>query len=595
MLAFSKRLIYAFSNKTRTFGQKDEGASESKLIVDFAKTRKSPFNIKSESSYNAYLSNGRSGPLTLELKKTNCIAWVDIPDAEYGDHVVEAKIRIDSLGGYAAAGVMFHAEDEGSYYLALVSSKGYFRVDVVKENNPKALIAWTEISDFNGANINLKIITCGTYLIFFVNDKWVGETSDDTINSGYAGFALASYAAGDAQQETNECTCKAWLDYFSVDTRIKVIEEQFTKWTENPNINAEGRLRLAETFAVMGKPSKALEQIKKTWEQRDEVIRSATVSYTEVRTRKELLLAARMSFSLGQYGEAEEFLDKILELWPSSAEGKVACKEMLKVLNELNKFKELKEFVKKHSGILEKDLDYYAITARCYWELKEYKNSASAWKNAFMKNKENGVYAANAANALELAGNNEKALPLFLAAGKIFLNQGNNAELEAMIPKLSALGSDNWEARALIGKWAFGIGDYNRCEAEFAAAEKNRRALTPRPNEDPALNYLRGLVYNIKGKIDAAVRLLERAVKLAPGYGLFRFKLAEIKLTNGIDDPNLVSELKRALDSIDGDMKAEMAKHAGNLLLNAGDAENAQYFLAVAGSGAADNGTAKTE
>jgi tetratricopeptide (TPR) repeat protein len=382
------------------------------------------------------------------------------------------------------------------------------------------------------------------------------------------------------------------LDYFSVDTRIKVIEEQYNKWTDNPNINAEGRLRLAETFAVMEKSSKALDQIKKTWEQRDKVISSATISYTEVRTRKELLLAARMSFSLGQYSETQDFLEKILELWPASNEGKIAHKEMLKVLNELNKFKELKAFALKHSGIIEKDLDYYAISARCYWELKEYRNSANAWKNAFMKNKENGVFAANAANALELAGNREKALSLFLTAGKIFLNQDNNAELEVIIPKLSTLGSNDWEARALIGKWAFGIGDYNRCEAEFAAAEKNRRAIKPRPKEDPALNYLRGLVYNIKGKNDVAVRLLEKAVKLAPDYGLFRFKLAEIKAANGIDDPNLFKELKRAVDSFDDDMKAEMAKQAGKLLLKAGDAENARYFLSIKDS-AASKGQAK--
>nr|AGS53922.1 hypothetical protein [uncultured bacterium contig00087] len=581
MLSFSKKLIHSFSNKIHTLRQKDEDAPESKFIADFAKSKKSPFNIKSESHYNAYLSNGRPGSLALELKKTKCTAWVDIPQPEYGEHIIEAKIRIDSLGGYAAAGIMFHIEDQNSYYMALVSSKGYFRIDAVKDNRPKALIAWTEISNFNGVNINLKIITFGTYLIFIVNEKWVGETSDDTISAGYPGFVLTSYTQG---PDANEFTCKAWLDYFSVDTRIKMIEEQYSKWTDNPNINAECRLRLAETFAVMGKPSKALEQIKKAWKQRDEVISSATISYTEVRTRKELLLAARMSFSLGHYNEAEEYYDKILELRPSSAEGKIAYREMLKVLNELNKFKELKEFILKHSDVLEKDLDYYTIIARTYWELKEYKRSANAWEKAFSMNSENGVYAANAANALDISGNKEKALSLFLAVGKIFLNQDNNDELAAMMPKLAALGSGNWEARVLIGKWAFSIEDYDRCAAEFTAAEKLRRALKPKPKEDPALYYLWGLVYNIKGKNDEAIRLLERAVKLAPDYALFRFKLAEIKLTSGIADPNLVKELKSTLDLIDDDQKAEMAEHAGNLLLKTRYKKSAQYFLDTAES-----------
>lgn len=492
---------------------------------------------------------------------------------------------------------MFHIADKSSYYLALVSSKGYFRIDAIKDNNPKALIAWTEISNFNGSNISLKIITYGTYLIFIVNGIWAGETSDDSISEGCVGFALASYQTADTGKSDNivlndnsadttaydtSVTCKAFLDYFSVDTRNVIIEEQYNKWTDNPNINAECRLRLAETYAVMGKPSKALEQIKKAWEQRDQVISSATISYTEVRTRKELLLAARMSFSLGHYEEAQEYFEKILELWPSSPEGKIAHTEMLKALNEQNKFKELKEFALKHSDVLEKDLDYYAKIARSHWELKEYKDSAKAWENAFRINSENGVYAANAANALELSGNKEKALSLFLAAGKIFLNQDNNIELEVMIPKLAALGSGNWEARALIGKWAFSIEDYDRCAAEFTAAEKLRRALKPRPKEDPALHYLRGLVYNIKGKNDSAVRLLERAVKLAPDYGLFRFKLAEIKLKSGINDISLVKELKHSMDFIDDDSKAEMAKHAGDLLLKTRYKKHAQYFFDVA-------------
>jgi len=181
MLAFSKRLIYALSNKILQRNQGDYDsiaiAPEGKLTVDFARVNKAPFDIKSESSHNANLSNGS---LELGLKKSNCIAWTDIPGQEYQDHVIEARYRLDSLGGYAAAGIIFHIMDEDSYYLALVSSKGYFRLDVIKENAPKTLVAWTDISDFNSENINMKIITYGACFIFIVNDKWL----EDPNNSG---------------------------------------------------------------------------------------------------------------------------------------------------------------------------------------------------------------------------------------------------------------------------------------------------------------------------------------------------------------------------------------------------------------------------
>jgi len=507
------------------------------LTIDFARVKKSPFNIKSESAYNAYLSDGS---FTLGLKKVNCIAWTDMEESEYEDHVIEAKIRLESFGGYAAAGIVFHITDDESYYMALVSNKGYFRVDAISNNSPKTLIAWTDIPDFDGVNINMKIITYSYDMVFLVNGKWLGEISDNTHDYGGLGFAMASYeTAEEAAPAANndEYICKAHLDFISIDSRIKVIEQEHEKWTDDSNINAEGRLRFAETLAAMDEPVKALEQITKAWKRRDEVIR--TVSATAaIRTKKELLFASRLSFRLGQFKEAEEYIDSILDQWANTAEGKMAHIEKIKILNELNRFKELKQFVKKHSSKISKDVNYYAIMGKCYWELKDYKDSANAWDNALESNRENkkssdnGGYAVNAAKAHELAGDKVKALSRYIYAGKFFLNNDNIPELAAVMPKLSLLGENNWEARSLAGKWAYSIEDYDRCAKEFEIANKLRCALRPRPKADPALYYLWGLVHFLKGKKKTAIVLLKRAVKLAPDYELFRAKLEEFLLAD---------------------------------------------------------------
>jgi tetratricopeptide (TPR) repeat protein len=619
MAAFFKRLIYTLSNK---IARKKTGIfPDVKYIVDFSKTKKSPFDIKSESSYNAYLSNNS---LEFGLKKSNYIAWLEIPGYEFHDHVIEAKIRLDSLGGYASAGLLFHIMDSESYYLALVSSKGYFRLDVVKDGAPRTLIAWTEFTDFDGTNINLNIITYGTYLHFIVNGKWLGETNDDTISSGGLGFALASYEAAPAAattetvstetvsnetvstetvgdetastettgsetaqtSDTDKYTCKAWLDFFSVDSRINSIEENFKKWNDNSGINAESRLRLAETFAVMGEYSKALDQIDRAWKRRDEAIRGVAADDASVKTRKELLLAARMSLGLGHLNEANEFIDAIIEQSAndpqrlvSTNEGREALKEKMMILNELGKFAELKKFTAKYSRVINKDINFYTRLARCHWELKDYKNSAVSWEKAFGLNRENGVYLANAGNALELAGKKDEALGRFIEAGKIFLRDDNVPELAALMPKLAALGEKNWEARALAGKCAFSIEDYNRSAAEFSAAEKLRRSLKPRPKADPALYYLWGLVSNIKGRNSDAIRLLERAVKLAPDYGLFRFKLTEIKINSGMKDPKFAEEFRLAIEQIGDDPDGKMTAHARSLLVASGDAKSAKHFM----------------
>jgi tetratricopeptide (TPR) repeat protein len=595
MPGFSRRFIYALTNKI--FQRSREKNEENNLVLDFAKIKTSPFDIKSENSYNSYLSKAPedgSGSLVLGLKKSNCIAWVEIPELEYQDHVIEAKIRLDSMGGYASTGVIFRLSDRQSYYLALVSSKGYFRLDVVKDNSPKTLIAWTDFSDFDGTNIRLEIITYGTTLIFIVNNKWMGEATDDTITEGRLGFVLASYepaAEGspppDIEEEDEgttpaggEYTCKAFLDYFSVDERYKTVEEKYIKWTDDANINAESRLRIAETFAVMGEYVKALDQITRAWKRRSDAIRAvSTAADPDVKTKRELLLAARMAFRLERYDEAEEYINAILDEWSATPEGKSARAEKIKVLNELNKFPELKEFALKHYDAIEKDIDFYTLLGRCHWELNEYEPSAQAWKEAFNLDGENGVYAANAANALELAGNKKEALDFYITAGKLFLNQDNQAELAAIMPKLASLGGKNWEARVLAGKWAFSLEDYDNCEAEFAAANKIRASLKPRPKGDPAHYYLWGLVMSLKGKNNDAIKLVDRAVRLAPDYGLFRFKLAELKVTGGVKDPNLAAELKTALKTFGGDPDGKMAAYAANILLKAGDKKNARYFL----------------
>jgi tetratricopeptide (TPR) repeat protein len=574
MLSFSKRFFYVLIKKLRR--KKPDKSLEEKWIIDLSKPEKSPFDIKSESTYNSYRSNGS---LVLGLKKQNCIAWVDIPEREYMDHTVEAKIRLDSLGGYASAGLLFHIADKDTFCLALVSSKGYFRFDVVKDGAPRSVIAWTEVSDFDGTNFSLSVTTYGINLIFLVNGKWVGSASDDSINSGRLGFALASY---EAAQDFSEYTCKACLDYLSVDARIKQIEDDYKKWNDGADISAESRVLLAETFAVMGKDSLALDQIKKAWERREEAKLSVSAGRVETRTCKELLLSARMAFRLEQYQEADNYIDALLGQETDTVERKEAIVEKARILNELGKFAELKDFILKHSSLIGNE-EICALLARSYLKLNDFENSAAAWNKAYELDAGNGVYAHKAASALELAGKKEEALVFFLKAGKNFMQLNNQAELAALVPKLILLGEKNWEARALAGKCAFSIEDYERCEEEFIVADKLRCALNPRPEADPAVSYLWGLVLHLKGKNSEAVRKLEQAVKLSPDYGLFRFKLAEVKLASGKRGEKYAKELRLALDSMNDDPEGEMSHYAGTLLLNAGDNKNAEYFFERAG------------
>jgi tetratricopeptide (TPR) repeat protein len=597
MFTFLKRPLYVLSNKLhrRRSSEGDFKASmpggippgnipEEKWIADFSRLEQFPFDIKPENSYDAYpagnLAVSEGGPripggnsLGLALKKTDHLAWVETPERYYGDQVIEARFRLDSMGGYAATGLLFRLVDDDTYYIALVSSKGYFRLDAMKNGAALPLVGWTEtpVLDEQRAEdarqdsgdsplaIRFTIIACGEHLIFLINDRWIAETSDQSSAAGRIGFVLASYEAGTGGGEAAPVlpghVCRAWLDYLAVDSRRKTVEGLHRKWSESALIPAESRFRLAETFAAMGAAAAALAQITTMWEQREAAARSVTATYTEMRRRRELLLAARMARRLERLDDAEEYIDACLEQGWDNPEGAAAITEKNNILVMQKKYSALKAFTLEQIARKAEDPALYALLGHAHWNLKEYENAAAVWDRAFELDRENGFYAINAANAYVLLGKNDEALRRCLEGGRIFLRKDNTEELGALIPRLLSLGEQNWEARALTGKWAFGGGDFDRAESELVLAENLRRKLRPQPPADPAVSYLRAMLLAGKGKRREAIRLLEEAVRLAPEYGLFRFKLAENRylLSGSVRAPGLAADLKAALSLMPDD------------------------------------------
>ena len=277
-----------------------------KWIADFSKPEKSCFIIKPEISYNAYLEK-RS--LCLGLKKKNGMARLETVNRVYVDQIIDARFRFDGQDGYCAAGIMFRITGQGTYYLALASSKGSFRLDAVHHNIPQPLIGWTETPDLNGNNADLRIIARGGHFIFLLNGKWIAEADDTSIPGGHLGFALVSCDAAYPLPEINmNLVCQSRLHFLAVDARPKAVAAEYQKWNSALEISAESRLRLAESFAALDHFDAAHNQILKAWKQREEAARSVTATYTDVRTGAELLFAAQIAQKLGRHSAAEEYL-----------------------------------------------------------------------------------------------------------------------------------------------------------------------------------------------------------------------------------------------------------------------------------------------
>ena len=488
-----KRPLHVLSNRLRRKLRPAERMKE-KWTADFSKPEKSCFDIKPEFSHNAYLD---SGSLFLGLKKKSCMAWLETADRVYVDQLIEARLRFDGLGGYCAAGIMFRVVDGGTYYLALFSSKGYFRVDAVTRNVPSPLVGWTEAPGLDGSDVGLGIIARGDHLVFLLNGRWIAEARDGSIPGGHLGLALVSYndavdaiadAAGELQfpaaQETY--TCKAWLDYLSVDSRPAAVDGEYNRWCGNAEISAESRLRLAESYAALGRCDSAYDQILKAWQQREESARSVMATYTEMRTRGELLFAARMAVRMGRYETAREYVDDCLAMDDdASYDGSDALDALSQkaiILNSQEKYAELAGFLpdciqRANAGGDSTRLSaLYALLGHAYWNLQDYKASAATWEKAFGLNARGGLYAAKAADAFEMLGKHTQALHLRIDAGNCFLQEQDLTELGALVPKLLATGKKSWEAHALAGKWALASGDFDYADVELALSEELRHA-----------------------------------------------------------------------------------------------------------------------
>jgi tetratricopeptide (TPR) repeat protein len=599
MFGFLKRLK-PFKKNPAPAGVLSLDIAEEKWEADFSKPKHIRFDIKPESAYEARVI-GRS--LSLSLKKSNCIAWVQENDYRYRDQVIEAKLRLDPMNGYAAAGLMFRIVDDATYYMVLVSSKSYFRFDVVRNGMPLPLIGWTELparlpetqepsglqaggpsSILNG--LSLTVIAYGNRFIFLIDGLWAGEINDASISAGILGFACASYEAPayDARGVHDARplpAARAFLEKFSVESRIAEVEKVWRLWEDSPGIDPLSRFHLAETFAAMAAPAPALAQLNRVWN---------TPGYQK--NQKELLLASRLAQQLEQYDEAETYIEDCLDLVRDSPEGREAVIEKAKILYAHENFAGLKDYIEE--ALIEHGYNsaLYTLLGHALFNLGDNEKAAAAYDKAFDLDRKNGLPVKNAANMYELAGKNDEAFSRYIAAGNIFLDKGNYEDLGVIVPKLLSLGDGTFEAHALAGKWAFGIENWVMAENEFVKAEKIRKELRPKPHKDPAMIFLRGLLCIREGKRQAALPFLEEAVKYAPDYALFHFRLAEtiFLLDARADDPQLNLEIRTALELLarSDDEPAETAGWVNNFAaqveLARGELDTASEHLEKAAS-----------
>jgi tetratricopeptide (TPR) repeat protein len=611
MLNFIKRL-FGLAPSEKTELDTDEIVKE-QWTADFSRedkpgeTTRVRFSITTENQYRAYLE-GKA--LCIELKKNNCIAWSENMVYRYEDMAIKGKITLDPKDGYAATGFVFRMVDDRTYYMVLISNRGYFRMDLVRNGVPLAMAGWTEApftkKTGDPFDIDVEIVNYGNRILLMINGNWAGSWNDPSIPEGRIGFAIASYDDGEKTKKAVKTKPQACLRSFQLDSRIDHVAKRFEE-LEN-SARPDQRIRLTETFIALGQVNPALVQLRKAWEKREELLSELTNAEDAViisaiqgenpeydlRPEKELLLAAKLAMAQEQWNEASEYIDIAMErnreLMPEFRNLKAALlysqgndKKLIDwVCSLANKISSQDQF----NELFADPSSLYNLMGHGYFNSSDYQNAAKSYEHAFSLNEENALAAKNTGASYELLGKVKDALNYYLKAGRAFFLDELYQELALLIPKFQILGKDNWEAAALIGKWAFGVEDWKTAEAELDKAEKLRKE--KRGEADPAIYFLQALLLVREGKRQKALDPFEKAVKFAPDYPLFHFRLAEncFLLDNNYDDPQFVKGLEAALKVEETDVPTYGWIHnfAAQIALTKGDVKQGTAHLEKAAS-----------
>jgi hypothetical protein len=101
----------------------------------------------------------------------------EVPEAE----ATEAPTDVPSVG-------------EGDGYLFLIQGTGSFSIRRARGRNTVPLVDWTvsDAIEIGPGRNHIRAICAGDYLALYVNDRFVGDATDDAYSSGQVGLAASA-------------------------------------------------------------------------------------------------------------------------------------------------------------------------------------------------------------------------------------------------------------------------------------------------------------------------------------------------------------------------------------------------------------------
>ncbi|MBE3131403.1 MAG: hypothetical protein IMZ54_11910, partial [Acidobacteria bacterium] len=240
-----------------------------RIATSFGWLAEKPFPRTETAAYGARYERGA---YLLELRKAGYFAWEPLAgDRTYSDFALRVELGIDPANGHSAVGVLLRYRDDENFYSFLVSGRGLFRFDLLRNNHPVPLIEWTALPAApaggggrrggEGGGRKVRIIAHGSRFTFAVDEEWVAEIEEETIASGSVAFAAQNFA--EAERGVFR------LRHLELDARPLAVEREHYRWAYFFPALPEARTRLAETLFAQGSASAAAVQMRKALKGRE--------------------------------------------------------------------------------------------------------------------------------------------------------------------------------------------------------------------------------------------------------------------------------------------------------------------------------------
>ncbi len=453
----------------------------------------------------SWAAEWREGRLDLELSKAGLLAWSSAELYNYDDFFVEARFAFPAGDDYVAAGLMFRQAEEGDFYLLLLSSRGFVRLDVVFNGTPRPLVGWTEIPAREASPrepASLGLLAQGGHFSLFVDGEWVAEAEDETNRIGSLAFVARTFdtAAG--------APLRFSLTSILVESRKVEVEALRRRFAllEAPDDGA--RKRLAVTLIAIGHYVPAAVQIGKIAKRRP-------------LSADELLVRAEAELRLGLLDDASNSLDASLAL---EADRPEAVLEKANLLYRRNLFPELADFIEALPAGFDSNARIAVLRGHARSNLGDWAGAATAYARAAELEGEEPLIWKNAARAFEMAGDRKAAARAWLEAGKRFFAAEEGDELALAAANLARIDRAGDGHGALKARSLFLAG---KSQEALRVAEESLAKMEEGGEADPVLCYLAGLMRANKGDRKKAAAHFERACALAPDEALFAWRRAE--------------------------------------------------------------------